>query len=222
MPNYSGFHATSQNVQDQYYQPTVTQPRYNQNVWQNPYSTALPSYAQYYAYPNNAMIWVQGIEGAKSYMLPNNSTVALWDSEEETIYIKSVDKNGKPSMTILDYKTRSATGENNEDEVKPDYVTKEQLDSFDEKFNTINDQLRLFSEQFAPIKEQLNSFVEQINVVKEKYNSFEDYVTTEKFDSLNGQLNDLSGHVLDIEDRIMSFGKPQQNSNSNNNRKGKL
>lgn len=34
------------------------------------------------------IIWVNGEEGAKAYMVSPNNTVALWDSETQTIYFK--------------------------------------------------------------------------------------------------------------------------------------
>lgn len=58
--------------------------------------------------PQQGMIWVQGETGAKSYMVASGNTVPLWDSENQTIYIKSVDASGIPSMRILDYTERTA------------------------------------------------------------------------------------------------------------------
>lgn len=55
------------------------------------------------------MVWVQGIEGAKAYLLAPGMTVPLWDSENQCIYIKSADLNGIPRpLTILDYTIRPA------------------------------------------------------------------------------------------------------------------
>lgn len=48
-------------------------------------------------------IWVQGEAGAKGYMIVPGATVALWDSERQRIYIKSVSANGIPSMQAFDY-----------------------------------------------------------------------------------------------------------------------
>ena len=53
-----------------------------------------------------SMIWVQGEEGARAYMVAPNGTVPLWDSEEQVIYVKSADNLGRPSMRILDYTIR--------------------------------------------------------------------------------------------------------------------
>lgn len=67
-------------------------------------------YPQYYPnYPQqnqNSIIWVQGIAGAKSYLVQPNTTVQLWDSEAQTIYLKSADASGMPSMKIIDYTIR--------------------------------------------------------------------------------------------------------------------
>lgn len=76
------------------------------------YNTGFPAtypYYQQYSYqqPNNGMIWIQGIESAKAYQVTPNSTVVLWDSEQQCCYIKSADASGMPSMRILDYTIRS-------------------------------------------------------------------------------------------------------------------
>lgn len=57
---------------------------------------------------NTGMTWVQGIGGAKSYLVAPNATVTLWDSEAPVIYLKSADASGMPSMKILDYTIRDA------------------------------------------------------------------------------------------------------------------
>lgn len=54
----------------------------------------------------SGIIWVQGEAGAKSYLVAPNSTVQLWDSESQTIYLKSADASGMPSMKVLDYTIR--------------------------------------------------------------------------------------------------------------------
>jgi hypothetical protein len=56
--------------------------------------------------PTNDFIWVQGEAGAKAYLIAPNATVTLWDSESPTIYIKSADSNGMPSMRTLDFTER--------------------------------------------------------------------------------------------------------------------
>ena len=57
--------------------------------------------------PQNGIIWTQGLEGAKAYLVAPNTTVTLWDSESPTIYVKTSDSNGVPSMRILDFTERT-------------------------------------------------------------------------------------------------------------------
>lgn len=71
----------------------------------------------------NGIIWVQGEAGAKAYPIAPNTTVQLWDSEDQVIYLKSADASGMPSMKILDYTIRE-TGK----AVKSDYVTREEFE----------------------------------------------------------------------------------------------
>ena len=89
---------------------------------------------------NNPMIWVQGETGAKSYLLAPNTTLPLWDSENQTIYLKSADASGMPSMKILDYTIRdssqsqvpvAASQINEQNHV--DYVTHDELRELEEK-----------------------------------------------------------------------------------------
>lgn len=58
----------------------------------------------------NSIIWVQGEAGAKSYLVAPNTTVQLWDSEDQVIYLKSADASGMPSIRTLDYKVREMPG----------------------------------------------------------------------------------------------------------------
>lgn len=82
---------------------------------------------------NNGIIWVQGEAGAKSYLVAPNSTVQLWDSEAQTIYLKSADASGMPSMRILDYTVRDNRPSDAREGGKSDaYVTKEELHTLEE------------------------------------------------------------------------------------------
>ena len=50
----------------------------------------------YYPYQPTGIIWVSGEAGAKAYLVAPNNTVQLWDSESQTIYLKSADACGMP------------------------------------------------------------------------------------------------------------------------------
>lgn len=54
--------------------------------------------------------WVLGIAGATAYPVAPGNTVPLWDSESQTIYLKSADNTGKQSMDIIDYTIRPKNG----------------------------------------------------------------------------------------------------------------
>lgn len=84
---------------------------------------------------NNPMIWVQGETGAKSYLLTPNTTLPLWDSESQTIYLKSSDASGMPSMKILDYTIREQNPNQQNTIAQPqnDFVTHKELSDFREE-----------------------------------------------------------------------------------------
>lgn len=72
-------------------------------------ATYQPMVYQTYQQPQQqggGIIWVQGEAGAKSYLVAPNTTVQLWDSERQTIYLKSADASGMPSLKVLDYTIR--------------------------------------------------------------------------------------------------------------------
>ena len=61
--------------------------------------------------PTNDFLWVLNENEATSYPVAPNNTVTLWDKNLPTIYIKSVNAQGIPSMRILDFTERSATAQ---------------------------------------------------------------------------------------------------------------
>lgn len=67
-----------------------------------------PNYQYQQPQNNSSLIWVSGEAGAKAYLVAPNTTVQLWDSEKNVVYIKSADASGMPSMKILDYTVRES------------------------------------------------------------------------------------------------------------------
>lgn len=59
--------------------------------------------------PTNDFLWVLNENEATSYPVAPNNTVTLWDKNLPTIYIKSVNSQGVPSMRVLDFVERTAT-----------------------------------------------------------------------------------------------------------------
>lgn len=113
------------------------------------YNNGFPmSYPQYYSapapqQPNSSIIWVQGEAGAKSYLVAPNNTVQLWDSERQTIYLKSADASGMPSMRILDYTFRDAP-QGSQMAQKPvgvDYPTRDEFNALKGQIEAIRAEL---------------------------------------------------------------------------------
>ena len=58
---------------------------------------------QPYTYTSQQLIRVTGIEGAKAYQMSANSTVALFDNNEDLMYIKTTDGAGFPSIRVFKF-----------------------------------------------------------------------------------------------------------------------
>jgi hypothetical protein len=54
------------------------------------------------------LIFVLNETEATAYPVAPNNSVTLWDKNKDTVYIKSVNMQGEPSMRILDYKERTS------------------------------------------------------------------------------------------------------------------
>ena len=67
-----------------------------------PYNSYLPPNYQQPQQAQNSIIWVGGLAEAQTYPVAPNCAVALWEQSGKTIYMKSADATGKPSMRIYD------------------------------------------------------------------------------------------------------------------------
>lgn len=91
---------------------------------------------------SSQLIWVQGEAGAKSYMVAPGNTVALWDSEAQTIYLKSADASGMPSMRVLDYTIREDAHRTPNLAAQSDFATKDDVVSIQKQIDEIRANLR--------------------------------------------------------------------------------
>lgn len=89
--------------------------------------------------PNNGIIWIQGEAGAKSYLVAPNTTVQLWDSESPTIYLKSADASGMPSIKTLDYTIRekAQATESHKNASKVEFVTRDEFEALKSKIEAL-------------------------------------------------------------------------------------
>lgn len=91
--------------------------------------------------PTGGIVWVQGEAGAKSYLVAPNTTVQLWDSEAQVIYLKSADASGMPSIKTLDYTIRDLPTQNTPTQ-KVAYATKDELTVLQEEINKLKKEFR--------------------------------------------------------------------------------
>lgn len=98
-----------------YYNPVM--PQDNQNMQngqpfgqpnQQPQQMQIQQMPMMQQVPSNDMLWVLGQTEAESYLVAPNNSVTLWDKNKDTVYIKSVNAQGVPSMRILDYTERAS------------------------------------------------------------------------------------------------------------------
>lgn len=103
-------------------------------MYQNPYlqypqiqSNQFSGY-QSSQYINQNLIRVNGIDGAKAYQMNPNSTVALFDSNEDIMYIKSTDGAGFPQIRKFSFieMNEIPTKQINND----DFISREEFENF--------------------------------------------------------------------------------------------
>ena len=135
------------------------QPMMSQSMMQNPMPS--PQMQSQASTPVNTVIWVQGEAGAKSYLVAPGTTVQLWDSESNKIYLKSADISGMPSIKVLEYTIKSGNNPTTTPMLQTEpysmtsdgniidgtinksididtYATKEDIIKLEEKINEIN------------------------------------------------------------------------------------
>lgn len=126
---YNGFTAT--------YQPMFYQPQYQPQFQQQ--TPTQPAPAQ------QNIIWVQGEAAARGYLMAPNTTLPLWDSESNTIFLKTTDAAGMPSMKVLDYTIRDTTPANApvaasaaQGNNSPAYATKADVDALTARIDALS------------------------------------------------------------------------------------
>ncbi len=115
---------------------------YSYQNYQNPYGGGYGSYQQpIYQQPVQQptqkylpLTFVNGIEGAKAFIVNPNQTYYLIDDDSNTLYVKSADNLGKPSLKTFKIK---AVEYDEQGHIKEEmYATKEELNSFVNSFSS--------------------------------------------------------------------------------------
>jgi hypothetical protein len=122
--------------------PTMPTMAENQGQFAQPYQASMQTNFAPTTQPTNDMIWVLNESEATSYPVAINNSVVLWDKNNPTIYIKSMNAQGVPSMRVLDFKERNAEPVKSAEKSPTEhvckcgdkFVTKEEFDALKGKF----------------------------------------------------------------------------------------
>lgn len=83
-------------------------------------------YQPYQQQQSQGIIWVQGEEAAKAYMVAAGNSVLLLDAEGDCFYLKSTDQSGMPMpLRVFDYKERTQ-----KQTAQAEYVTRKEFEDF--------------------------------------------------------------------------------------------
>lgn len=94
----AGYFNTMQGQPMQQYQPTQ-----EANQYMPTYPQPMPGPSQ----PSSEFLWVLNENEATAYPVAPGANVVLWDKNSPTIYVKSVNAQGVPSMRVLDFTERT-------------------------------------------------------------------------------------------------------------------
>ena len=100
----------------------------------------------------NGIIWVQGEEGAKGYLVAPGENRLLMDSENSTFYIKSTDASGMPMpLRVFDYTERTGAKKASQSvqESSVQFATKEELAALAARLDALTAQKQPAKEQGA-------------------------------------------------------------------------
>jgi hypothetical protein len=92
------------------------------------------------------LIFVLNETEATAYPVAPNNSVTLWDKNKDTVYIKSVNMQGVPSMRILDYAERTSetaqkTAEKHECKCGNRFVSLETFKALQDDFEALRSEI---------------------------------------------------------------------------------
>lgn len=124
--NYYGQNYANPYPYQPVYQSPMIQPQQMQNV---PQVQSTQNYSPVIS--QSGIIWISGLQEAQMYPIAPNNAVALWQKDGKTIYLKSADATGRPSLVIYDLVERKETASESSSEQNdkvPVYATKDDLE----------------------------------------------------------------------------------------------
>lgn len=97
--------------------------QYPQMTPQNP-----PQNNIYHPAQTNGIIWIQGENAARSYLVAPNQNVLLLDSEVPRMYMKSADATGMPTLKIFEYKEIKKDAPIAGETTSTEYITRDEFE----------------------------------------------------------------------------------------------
>lgn len=124
-PYYSGYNASN----------------FNANPYSNPsiqFQSAAPQNGLQQATAPYAIEYVNGVEGAKAYLIPPNSTKLLMDSDGDYFYIKTANAQGQANVKIYKYEeVTQATKKTEEPKQEIKYATVDDIKELKEEIEKL-------------------------------------------------------------------------------------
>ena len=145
--------------------PTMPNMVESQGQFAQPYQSPIQSPAPM-SQPTNEMIWVLNENEATSYPVAPNNNVVLWDKSNPTIYVKSVNAQGMPSMRILDFTERNTDNSNSQGNMPKTHVcqcgdkfaTKQQIEDLKSKIDDLSEK---YEELVRPVIEKTKTTIKK-------------------------------------------------------------
>lgn len=112
------------------YNPSLYNP-YGQS---QPYSLGQPTWPYVpqttTAQPVNGLVSVTGMDGARAYPMPPNSSMPLFDNDNDLLYVKTTDAAGYPTIKTFRFESAEPVKENI---AEADYVSRSEFDELVEQ-----------------------------------------------------------------------------------------
>lgn len=166
------FNTYLQNYQPGYfpagYQPV--QPAYQQANMQQA-QPQMPQQSFSPAINQNGIIWISGLQEAQMYPVGPNSAVQLWEKDGKTVYLKSADATGRPSLKIYDLVERTETptdSGNSGDNKVPDFATKEELSAVVGVVKSYSNALETIKNEMETMRSDLYGVAGRKRIVKKQ------------------------------------------------------
>lgn len=137
-PNYANPYVNYTGYQQPMPQPQIQSTGQMQGQTQNvqPIQNYSPAINQ------SGIIWISGLQEAQMFPIAPNAAVALWQKDGKTIFLKSADATGRPSLKIYDLVERAEESTEvtaNKDVSVPAYAKEEDLGKLAGVVKSMND-----------------------------------------------------------------------------------